>query len=257
MVKVACIIMDYEIKVKSLAKSMSILECFTVDVPELGITEIANMLKINKSTVYNVISTFEALGYVSKNNKNNKYTLGIKLLEFSYIVNSHIGLSEVFLPYMNEIANQTGETVYLGMPFRHEVLYLNLCYPKGALPTQSVMGEKAPMYCTGLGKAMLAHMNQIDEHIPSELIKHTENTIIDINELLKDLEITRNRGYSFDNMEHEYGIKCIGFSIKNQNDQLVGAISVSGPSLRFEGYNLNSIINSTKKILSNIRHYHI
>jgi len=115
--------MENEVKVKSLYKAIKILECFSEKKPELGITEISQQVGLYKSNVHNIISTFEALGYVESNPDNGKYRLGTKILELAHVISSNISFRRIVLPYMHEIANQTNETVYLGIP-NEETFYI-------------------------------------------------------------------------------------------------------------------------------------
>ena len=243
--------MEKEYKVKSLAKAMRLLECFTSQKPELGITEIANMLDIQKSSVHNMISTFEDMGYVSQNKETGKYYLGVKLLQFSYIVNNHIGIRKYFLPYMKQIANELHETVFLGIPHELEVLYIESAYPDESNGGRSIMGEKAPMYCTGLGKAMLAYLpnERLEACVNGQFIPFTERTLTSGEELRRDVEDTRARGYAIDNMEHEYGVKCLGMPVFGNDNRVVAAISISGPSLRFENDTLDYKAKRMQEIL--------
>lgn len=247
--------MEQEYKVKSLAKAVRLLECFTSQKPELGITEIAQMLDLQKSTVHNIASTFEALGYLSQNKETGKYYLGVKLLQFSYIVSNHMGFRKFFLPYMKQIANELHENVYLGIPHEDEVLYLECCYPNESNGGRSILGEHAPMYCTGLGKAMLAFLTEDrqKEYAQKPLRRFTENTIETFEALLEDLAQTRARGYSVDNMEHEYGITCIGMPIFGNDRRVVAAISTSGPSLRFDADTLIHHAARMKAILEPVQ----
>jgi IclR family KDG regulon transcriptional repressor len=227
--------LEPEVKVKSLYKALKVLECFTAREPELGITEISDKLGIYKSNVHNIVTTFEKTGYIEKNPGNGKYRLGLKILELAYIINFNISIREIVVPYMQEIANKANETVYFGIPREGQVLYLDSAYPRNSSLTRSMLGEKAPMYCTAIGKAMLAWFdnNEIMDILSQKVIKFTDNTITDPELLIKEMKEVRERGYAVDNMEHEYGIKCIGKAILNRNKQVIAALSISGPSLRF------------------------
>ncbi len=92
--------------VKSLIKAIRVLECFSVENPELGISEISRMLHLQKSSVYNILTTFECCGYVKQNSQSGKYRLGLKVLHLGYIVSHHMGLRDIFQPYMAEIATK-------------------------------------------------------------------------------------------------------------------------------------------------------
>ena len=247
--------MEQNFKVKSLAKAVMVLEAFTNGQPELGVTEISQMLHLQKSTVHNIVSTYESLGYLVQNKETSKYYLGVKLLRFSYIINNHMGFHKFFLPYMKKIAEKLNETVFMGIPHDGEVLYMEAQVPAGTMISRNILGERAPMYCTGLGKAMLAFLPEKErqQHIPKKFTRYTENTILSEEELLGDLQKTRERGYAIDNMEHEYGVKCFAVPIFGNDGHVIAAISVSGPSLRFDDNSIQKNAEILEQILKPIQ----
>lgn len=220
-------------KVKSLAKALALLECFTAQEPELGITQLAERMGMNKSNVYSMISTFQQGGYVEKL-PNGKYTLGLKLLEFSYIINQHLGYPKAVYDLLLELANKTGEVVYFGLPHGCDVLYLYVAHPidrMRQLPYRDMLGEKAPLCCTGLGKAMLSAMPEEEwpSRIPETIIPYTPHTILDRGEIMEELWKTRRRGYAIDNCERENRVRCVGVPVYSAGGALVAGISTSGP----------------------------
>ena len=229
--------MSDDSQVKSLARALQVLECFSVEQPELGPSEIAKMLGMQKSTVYNILSTFQKCGYLVKNPQTSKYYLGMKVLHLGYIVSSHHGLRDMFLPYLNRIAQETREVCYFGILDEMEVLYIESTYPSGQQHTRNILGERAPLYCTGLGKAMLAYLpeEQAERVIGDRPLKaYTGCTITDPQALRRHLEEIRQSGYAVDNMEHEYGIRCVAVPVFGSAGRVMAAVSVSGPSLRFD-----------------------
>lgn len=233
--------MSDEVKVKSLLKALHILECFTVKEPELGITELSQKLGLNKSNVHNMVSTFEHAGYIEKNTNNNKYHLGLKILELSRVINSRLGLSSIVGPLIRPLSDELGEVIYFAIPKDNLVLYIDDAYPTATLNPRTMLGETAEMYCTSLGKAMLAFMpvDRAMQCLAQQSMKAcTLDTITNRKDLLLELEQIRTRGYSIDNMEHEFGIKCVGVPVFNSGGQLIGALSISGPSLRFSEENI-------------------
>ena len=229
--------MEEEAKVKSLAKALRVLECFSVKEPELGITELSQRLGLNKSNVHNIISTFEKNGYIEQNPETNKYHLGLKILELSRVISAHLGLSSIVGPLIRPLADELGEVIYFAIPKNPKVLYLDGAYPLQTLNPRSMQGETAEMYCTALGKVMLAYMpaDEVTQCLAQQSMKaFTPYTITDREALIMDLEQIRAKGYSIDNMEHSFGIKCVGVPVFKSNGQLLGALSISGPSLRFD-----------------------
>src|SRR5690625_4702453 len=101
--------MTKDIKIKSLYKALQVLDCFSVDEPELGVTEISKELSLYKSNVFNIVDTFVKAGYLEQNQENGKYKLSYKILELSQIISSNISFRKLILPYMQELANDTDE----------------------------------------------------------------------------------------------------------------------------------------------------
>lgn len=222
-------------KVKSLSKALRVLECFSTATPELGITEISERLGLYKSNVHNIVDTFAKNGYLERNPDTEKYRLGMKMLAFSHIVTSSLGFKEAAMPHMQQLADESREMVYLAMPDSLEVIYIHAVCPSSKLLLRSIPGVKAPMYCTGIGKAMLAQLpgEAVEAIIAKGLQPFTDHTITEGAALREELDRIRTRGYAIDNMEHEFGIKCVGMPVLSKRGQLVAGISISGPSLRF------------------------
>lgn len=232
-----------EVKVKSLQKALEILNCFTEKQP-LGVTEISDKLELYKSNVHNILTTFTAMDYLEQDEETGKYKLGIGVFNLCRAIGDNYNILSIALPYMREIVKQVGEIAYLAVPYEDEVIYLDAVYPSETLrPLRSLMGERNKMYCTSVGKAMLANLPQelVDEFITKPKEQRTKNTITDSEELRKELQLTKERGYAFDNMELEYGIKCVGVPIFNRKGGLEGAMSISGPSLRLESQRVKEV----------------
>ena len=243
-----------EIKVKSLVKAIRLLECFSATRPAIGISEFSAMLGYNKATVYNIASTFVSLGYLTQDPETAKYSLGLKLLQFSYLINKQSGLSSALIPYLQEIADRTKETVYLGIPYGDNVLYLSTRTPAATIP-RTILGEKAPMYCTGLGKCLLAFMPAAKRPVlPEAFPAFTANTITDRVRLLEEIDHIRERGYAIDNMEHEFGISCVAVPVFGVTKEPVAAVSVSGPSLRFDLSSIEHIAATAKAVLEKVQY---
>jgi DNA-binding IclR family transcriptional regulator len=242
-------------KIKSLAKALKILECFK-DSPEMGISEISKKMGLYKSNVYDILVTFESLGYVGQN-KNGKYHLGFKILELSHVITGYMGFRRNAYPYMLKIAEETGETVYLGVPDGTAVLYLDAAYPSSVFNTRSMLGERAPMYCTGIGKAILANLGKDtwERVFAQPKTKFTENTILDTRRLHDSLTEILAQGYAVDNMEHEHGVKCIGIAIINDLGEVAAGISISGPSLRFDDASIRQFVKLLKETVREMRLY--
>jgi DNA-binding IclR family transcriptional regulator len=158
---------------------------------------------------------------------------------------------------LEALRNDCKETVHLTILDRMEVVYLEKL--EGLLPIgfmSSRVGGRAPAYCTGVGKALLAY--EAPDEVRSfyskhGLQRHTANTIVDVEKLMAELSEVRDRGFAVDNEEHEIGVKCIAAPIRDHQGKVVGAISVSGPVQRMDEkiaqMNLvGKVINTSKEI---------
>ena len=238
-----------EPKVKSLYRAMKILECFTPEEPELGITELSERTGMLKSSIHNVVTTFELLGYIEKDTKNAKYRLGSKILELSYVFSSFTDYRRTITPYLHEICRLTENNVFLAIFADYEIVYLEGVNTPGAVIRNANMtGRRDPPHCTALGKVLMANLSEEKQHyiISHGLKEFTEHTITNSEELLKELKAIKKQGYAIDNMEHEYGIKCVAVPIYNIYNEVRFAVSVSGPSLRFTNKDIKHYIDILK-----------
>lgn len=223
-----------EPKIKSLAKALKILSCFTTQEPVLGVTELAERIGVTKSNIHSILSTFTSMGYLERL-PDGRYTLGLKMLEYAFIINQRLGYPNAVYDILVDAASQTGEIVYFGLPYGTNVLYLYVVHPRnrlGTLPYRDILGETSPMYCTGIGKAILSHMPEEAwlSHIPEERKKYQPNTIVDLEQILKELRRTRERGYAIDNSERDPNVRCVGVPVYNAMGNLMAGISTSGPA---------------------------
>lgn len=238
-----------KIKVKSLKKALDILECFSLEELELGITEISKKLDICKSNVHNIISTLQACGYIEQNTDNGKYRLGLKIIKLSHISARTIGFQNIVHKCVDELTKSIGEIVYFGIPDGENVMYMEGGFPEKIYDIRWIQGLTAPLVCTSIGKAMLAFLNDelIETILKKPLTKFTDYTILDPKRIREQLTDIRKYGYSIDNMEHEYGIKCVGVPVFNKNNELIGALSATGPSLRFDDIHIEIFVNMLKE----------
>lgn len=221
-------------KVKSLAKALKVLSCFTAAEPVLGVTELAERLDMNKSNVHNILYTYHSMGFLDRL-PDGRYTPGLKMLEFAFVINQNLGYPSAVYDILVDTAGKTDEIVYFGLPYGDKVLYLYVVHPTsrlGVLPYRDILGETAPYYSTGIGKAILAHMpeEEWDLHLPENPIQFQPNTITQRDAIHEELRRTRLRGYALDNCERDPNVRCVGVPVYNASGKLVAGMSTSGPA---------------------------
>jgi DNA-binding IclR family transcriptional regulator len=197
---------------------------------EYGITEIATRMNLNKSTVYGLINTLVSRGYVEQNKETKRYRLGIKLFEMGSLVQRRMDVRAEARPYCQELSEKYQSTVHLAAFYDYEIVYIDKVDSPDAVVQYSQIGRRAPMYCTGVGKAILANLSLEEREIFFQTIplrSFTAHTIIDQEELDRELAHIRACGYAVDNEEIQPGLRCVAAPIFDYQSHPTAAISVS------------------------------
>lgn len=243
------------VKVKSLYKAVKLLDYFDSKNPERGITELAELTGMLKSSVHNIVSTFEVCGILKRNPKTGKFMLGTKVLELSNVYSSNNSLEATLKPYMQTLVDMSGETVYLAIAEPPRVIYLDSAISSQLNAQKYIRGVSAPMYCTGIGKAILAYLEEKDVKavIENGMPQFTPYTLTTEKALRDELEIIRSCGYSIDNMEHEYGVKCVAVPLFNMHGNIIAGLSITGPSPRFTAEKQREYSQILKSISASVK----
>ncbi|WP_071394604.1 IclR family transcriptional regulator [Bacillus tuaregi] len=219
--------------INSVNNAVKIIDCFTTENPELGVSEISTKLNMNKSTVHHLIRTLNKVGILVKAS-NRKYRLGSRLLRWGNLVSKYYQKYYPAIPYLNELVKLTGETVHMAVQENQWVSYIAKVEPEKSVKIQTAIGSYKPIHCTGLGKMLLAGSLGRDNHHIYQLIldKYTDSTITEHEKLIRELKQIHEQGYAIDNEEYEVGLYCISAPIKDSLGQTVAAISIAGPECR-------------------------
>lgn len=235
--------------VNSVARALDILDCLATHRGEVGVTEISHELGVHKSTVSRMLATMESRGYVSRNGANGKYCLGMRLVELASYRLEQIDLRSQARPFLEELVRATGETAHLAVFDQGKVVYVDKVDTPQTLMMRSKIGYRVFAHCTALGKAILAALpDETVERVIKEkgLPRFTPNTIVDPLALKEHLRRVRVQGYAIDDEEHEEGIRCAAAAILDHAGRVVGALSVSGPTLRVSRQDVETIGNLVK-----------
>ena len=214
---------------KSLGKIFTIIELLKKN-KEMRLQEITNETGICKSTVYRLISQLCKYNYLEKKHETKKYKLGLKFLEISSYIIENLDIREIARDSIKELNDITKETIHLAMLSGDKVVYIYKKESAHIIRMYSQIGKVAPLYCTGVGKAILAFQSQdvLNRLLDSvEFYKYTRNTITDKKRLLNEIDIIKKSGYSTDNEEHEKGIACIAAPIWDHENKIVASVSIT------------------------------
>jgi len=219
--------------IASLEKGIKILELL-VQHGELSVSEAARLMDTNRAGSHRFISTLKDLGYVEKN-ENNKYQPTLKIMKLATKVANRFEIRGIARPYMHKLSIKYKETINLGFFKNHEIIHLDKIDSLEVLRMDSALGDKAPAYCTALGKAILAFLpdHELANYLENiELKLSAPNTITDKDRFMSELSKIRKDGYAIDDEEMAMGLRCIAAPIFDHNAYPAYALSISGPSMR-------------------------
>jgi IclR family acetate operon transcriptional repressor len=222
---------------RTIERCLDVLETFLDKKGEVSLTSLAAAAGLNVSTAHRIAGTLVKRGYLVKGGERGKYSLGLKVLEFG-AATSQASVMEVALPFLERLNRESGESVNLAIKDNGEAVYIHHLDGNHSLRTFTQVGNRVPLYCTGVGKVLLAAMQDSDiEAIfgGGGLKACTGNTIVDLDRLTGELSRTRQEGVAIDDEETETGIRCVASPVRDSTGKVVAAISVSAPSVRL-GY---------------------
>lgn len=236
--------------VQSIDRALSILEVLSDYSKGLGVTEISEKVDLHKSTVYRLLATLIYKGYVVQDLETNKYGITLKLFELGSKKVESMDLLGASKEYTKKLMESVNEVVHLVVRDGNEIVYIDKVEANNTIRMASRIGRRSPMYCTSVGKAILAHLpeKEVEEIWGSSRIeKLTDLTIIDLEDMKKELDKVRVKGYGIDNEENEIGVRCVGAPIFNRHGEIEGAISISGPTLRVKEKDVKEIAKEVMK----------
>jgi DNA-binding IclR family transcriptional regulator len=200
------------------------------------ITEIAKTLGVSKSTVHNHLRTLNDLGYVVKDGRT--YRLGLQFLDLGDAARDHHDLYEVAKQEIDALVSVIGEHGYVMVEEMGRGVYIYQSKTEQAIQTDSHIGTTVELHATAVGKAYVAHLTgerRTDLLDRLELVKRTESTYTDRQRFESELAAIRYQGFAFNDEERFVGMRAVGAPVLGPNDQVLAAISVSGPTTRMSG----------------------
>jgi len=235
--------------VQTLDRSLDVLEVLAQAEEALGVTEIGNLISLHKSTVYRILHTLCHRGYVERVKDNERYKLGIKIVELGMRFLNDLEIRKVASPVLNDLAKLLDEVVHLVLPDDGQVVYIDKAESSHIVSMSSKVGRRAPMHCTAVGKALLSTLPEEEvRHIleVKGMKRYTPNTIVEPEALLAYLREIKASKISVEIEENEIGIICLGTPVFDYSGLAIGAISVSGPAERIKDKGIERIGQAMK-----------
>ena len=216
--------------VQSVERIFQLIEHLAAHPTGVSLQRLAEETGLAKSTVHRLLASLVGLGYVVQDEENGHYRLTLKMFELSSGIVDSMDIMGVAKAHLERLSQRTGEAVHLVIRDGRDIVYIYKT-ESGPMRMSSRVGLRSPLYCTGVGKAILAtlpgdELEDIWTH--SNVQKLTDRTITDLEELRSQLVEVRANGYAIDDEENELGVRCVAVAIPGPDGRAESAFSISG-----------------------------
>ena len=238
---------------QSVDRALTILKLLAAD-GELGVTEIAGLLGVHKSTASRLLATLETHGLAEQLPDRGRYRLGVGVLRLAGATRSRLDIVRESRPVTAPLAADIGETVNIVILSGTETLYLDQVAGPSALQIHNWIGRRNPVHATANGRVLLAHASATEAEAilgaaltPSGRLRAiTANTITDRGALQASLALVRRDGYAVAIDELEIGLTAVAAPVRGVDGSVIASLSISGPSFRLEATRMPRAVNAVR-----------
>ena len=196
-----------------------------------SLKNVCEQLSLPKTSAYDIITTLVEMGMTNvQKGQKQTYTIGLTAYRIGINYTNNLDFLGVIEPELKAFSREVGKTVFFGVRSDHEVVYICKFEPENPIITTATVGTKNPMYCTSLGKAILAYTDEgTRQQVTSRITfrRKTDNTIMTLEALERELDRVKSQGYALDAREMEDHMECAGAPVFGPDNSVMGAISVS------------------------------
>jgi len=220
--------------ITALQRGLRLLQLFSESSQGLAAKQVAVRSRLPVSTVHRFLANLEASGFLNCGS-DGVYHLGIACFAIGQAALGQLDIRRVSLPYLRELNRQTRETIHLTVRHGLSAVYVEKLDSPEQLRIHSRIGAAVPLYCTAVGKIMLAYMSddERDRALPQLGLKRlTPNTVGSLQELKAELHRVRKNGYACDLEEHEPHIRCLAAPIRDHAGAVNASLSITAPVVR-------------------------
>jgi IclR family KDG regulon transcriptional repressor len=240
----------------SVYNAMRILREFMNEGKEIGISELGTRLGLAKSTIFRMVKTMVIHQLVEKNKETDKYYLGVAAFELGFAVYHTNEIRSIGFPVLDKLMNLHKKVTRLGVYSQSGVIFLCNRVPEGVNSHYSKIGSSTPIYCTALGKVLLAYQTkeEIERVLKGSFKVYTMKTIVNKDVLYEQLMEIRQNGYGYSNEEFREGRSSVAVPVYDDDGQVIAAISLSDSNGICYTKNRQTYINELKQCSQLITH---
>ena len=220
--------------ITALQRGLQLLQLFSTSEKGLTASQVAKLSRLPVSTVHRFLVNLENSGFLNCS-ESGVYHLGITCFSIGHAALGQLDIRRLSLPYLRDLNAQTRETIHLTVRQGLSAVYVEKLDSPEPLRIYSRIGSSVPLYCTGVGKVMLAHLPaaELAAILPKlDLRRITPNSIGNLQELQTHLQRVRRNGYACDLEENEPHVRCVAAPIWDHTGAVNAALSITGPAVR-------------------------
>jgi IclR family pca regulon transcriptional regulator len=217
---------------QSLERGLAILSSFSPTRPLLGVSELARLLQLSRSTTHRYVATLASLGYLRQDSSTRKYRLGPRVLDLGFSAINSMELREVSAPHLQQLSDETGQTVNMAILDETDIVYIERCRTsregQREIDLNLHVGSRLPAYCTSMGKVLLAYLPDEERGALLDRIDLTRrgpNTLTSREALEAELNRVRSAGLAVNNEELAFGLRSIAVPVQDGAGAVVAAIN--------------------------------
>ncbi len=220
------------------------LSLFSLSRPQLKIVQIASEMGLPVGTAHGIVRTLVEMGLMSQDPHSKEYGLGLRLLEFGTIQMGTMEINQKSSVPARYLARDTNLVVHIGVFEWDSLIVTYSTSPLMSRENRPFLGMRLPVYCTSIGRAILANLPgaEVRSHLERiERIQYTPKTLTDNDAILAELETTRQRGYSIVVQELLLTLCSMGAPILGPKGVVLGGISLNGDPNMMQGVGLQAL----------------
>jgi DNA-binding IclR family transcriptional regulator len=186
---------------------------------------------LHPSTAHRILASLADNGFVERDAAGH-YRLGLRLLQLGVRLHGDVDVRALARPIMEALRDRLGETINLTIREGDQVVYIDKATPNRRIHVHHLIGARAPLHVTAVGKLMLAAGGEAAIRAYAErtnLPAYTRNTITGVERLISECGAALTQGYALDNQEAEMDVGCIGVLLTDATGRVAGGLSVSAP----------------------------
>lgn len=235
-------------RIQAVDHAVDVLECLARHGAPVGVSDLTRQLKLSKATVHHMLGTLEARGLVMREPGQPLYRLGWRLYELGSAVVRSVDVARIARPFLDELAQTTGESVLLGILDGDSVLYLDRGDAPHGFHMVAAAGRRSPLHATASGKLLLAFADTdvVERYLERELESYTADTVTDPATLRDQLSGIRACGYATCWQERELGLCSVAVGVRNHTFETVASLTLAAPVGRLTPDNIQSHVGALR-----------